>query len=138
MRIDLVGTTADFQRLGHPQPLPINHLLCENRRTQGRMGEVGLGGRLRSSKVEFLKVGGQGDANRLKELTSDARGRGAQQEALAILLKLDFLQPVEIAQDVVPFGCDVVRCRRSSSSLTSSRARKEQNTWPRMAMSLLW
>jgi hypothetical protein len=43
MRIDLVGTTADFRRFGHPQPLPINHLLCENRRTQGRMGEVGLG-----------------------------------------------------------------------------------------------
>src|SRR5580700_2177607 len=42
MRIDLVGTTADFRRFGHPQPLPINHLLCENRRTQGRMGEVGL------------------------------------------------------------------------------------------------
>src|SRR6202047_4637991 len=68
----------------------------------------GLGGRLRSSEGEFLKVGRQGDANRLKELTSDAGGRGAQQEALAILLKLDFLQPVEIAQDVVPFGCDVV------------------------------
>src|SRR3954470_13229703 len=67
-----------------------------------------LGGRLRSSEGEFLKVGRQGDANRLKELTSDAGGRGAQQEALAILLKLDFLQPVEIAQDVVPFGCDVV------------------------------
>src|SRR6516225_39881 len=43
MRIDLVGTTADFRRFGHPQTLPINHLLCENRRTQGRMGEVGLG-----------------------------------------------------------------------------------------------
>src|SRR6478672_8656858 len=42
MRIDLVGTTADFRRFGYPQPLPINHLLCENRRTQGRMGEVGL------------------------------------------------------------------------------------------------
>jgi hypothetical protein len=42
MRIDLVGTTADFRRFGHPQPLPINHLLCENRRTQGRMGEVGV------------------------------------------------------------------------------------------------
>src|ERR1700732_1378963 len=69
---------------------------------------AGLGGRLRSSEGEFPKVGRQGDANRLKELTSDAGGRGAQQEALVILLKLDFLQPVEIAQDVVPFGCDVV------------------------------
>src|SRR6516162_11277046 len=46
MRIDLVGTTADFRRFGHPQTLPINHLLCENRRTQGRMGEVGLTERL--------------------------------------------------------------------------------------------
>src|SRR6202011_4080623 len=45
----------------------------------------GLGGRLRSSEGEFLKVGRQGDANRLKELTSDAGGRGAQQEALAHL-----------------------------------------------------
>src|ERR1700732_659470 len=60
---------------------------------------AGLGGRLRSSEGEFLKVGRQGDANRLKELTSDAGGRGAQQEAFAILLKLDFLQPVEIAVD---------------------------------------
>src|SRR6516162_9772218 len=37
-----IASTADFRRFGHPQTLPINHLLCENRRTQGRMGEVGL------------------------------------------------------------------------------------------------
>ena len=43
VRIDLVGTTADFPRFDLTQPLPINHLLCENRRTQGRIGEVGLG-----------------------------------------------------------------------------------------------
>ena len=30
--------------------------------------------------------------------------RGTQQEALAILLEVDFLQPIEIAQDVAPFG----------------------------------
>jgi len=42
VRIDLVGTTADSRRFGPPQPSPINHLLCENRRTQGRIGEVGL------------------------------------------------------------------------------------------------
>jgi hypothetical protein len=47
-----------------------------------------------------------GDADRLKELTGDAGGRGAQQEAPAILLKLDFLQSVEIAPDVAPFGRD--------------------------------
>jgi hypothetical protein len=40
----------------------------------------------------------------VKELTGDADGRGMQQEALAVLLELDFLQPVEIAQDVAPFG----------------------------------
>src|SRR6516165_9489193 len=50
MRIDLVCTTADFRRFGHPQTLPINHLLCENRRTQGRMGEVGL-----ETGVELVK-----------------------------------------------------------------------------------
>src|SRR2546423_3880733 len=73
-------------------------------------GSVGarLGGRLGMCEREFLEVGRQGGANRLKELSGDSGGRGAQQEALAILLKLDFLQPVEIAQDVVPFGCDVV------------------------------
>ena len=44
---------------------------------------------MRRGQGEFLNIGRQGDANRLKELTSDAGGRGAQQEALAILLKLD-------------------------------------------------
>ena len=42
MRIDLVGTTADFRRFGPPRSLPINHLLCENCGTPGRIGEVGL------------------------------------------------------------------------------------------------
>ena len=38
----------------------------------GRGCRPGLGGGLRSSEGEFLKLGRQGDANRLKELTSDA------------------------------------------------------------------
>jgi hypothetical protein len=84
----------------------------------------GLGSRLRHGEGEFLNIGRQGDADRLKEPTGNAGGRGAQQEALAILLEGDFLQPVEIAQDVVPFGGNAMP--------------KEQNTWPRMAMSLLW
>jgi hypothetical protein len=42
LRIDLVGTTANFRRFRSPQPLPINHLLGENCGTQGRIGEVGL------------------------------------------------------------------------------------------------
>ena len=29
MRIDLVGTTADFRRFGPPRPLQVNHLPCE-------------------------------------------------------------------------------------------------------------
>src|SRR5215472_8424147 len=37
-----IASTADFPRFGPPQPLPVNHLLCENCRTQGRIGEVGL------------------------------------------------------------------------------------------------
>src|SRR5205823_10714067 len=42
MRIDLVGTTADFQEFGPRPSLPINHLLCENRQTAGRIGQDGL------------------------------------------------------------------------------------------------
>ena len=43
VRIDLVGTIADFRAFGPPRSLPINHLLGENRRTPGRTGEDGLG-----------------------------------------------------------------------------------------------
>jgi hypothetical protein len=67
---------------------------------------IGSGGGLRVG--EFLEVGRQGDANCLEQLAGGACGRGTQQEALAILLEGDFLQPVEIAQDVVPLGGDVV------------------------------
>src|SRR5580693_1874163 len=42
VRIDLVGTTANFRAFGPRRSLPINHLLCENRRTAGRIGEDGL------------------------------------------------------------------------------------------------
>jgi hypothetical protein len=42
VRIDLVGTTADFRAFGPRRSLPINHLLCENSRTAGRIGEDGL------------------------------------------------------------------------------------------------
>jgi hypothetical protein len=33
---------ADFRGFGSRPSLPINHLHCENRRTQGRIGQVGL------------------------------------------------------------------------------------------------
>jgi Tat protein secretion system quality control protein TatD with DNase activity len=42
LRIDLVGTTADYRRPGPPRPLPLNHLPGENRTTVCRIGEVGL------------------------------------------------------------------------------------------------
>jgi hypothetical protein len=42
MRIDLVGTTADFRGFGPRRSLPINHLLRENRQTAGRIGQDGL------------------------------------------------------------------------------------------------
>ncbi len=38
-----------FRRFRPPQPLPINHLLSENRGTQGRIGEVRLTHRRRGS-----------------------------------------------------------------------------------------
>src|SRR5215470_16121075 len=34
---------ADFRGFGSRPSLPINHLHCEIRRTQGRIGQVGLG-----------------------------------------------------------------------------------------------
>jgi hypothetical protein len=42
LRIDLVGTTADYRRPGPPRPLPLNHLPGENRTTVCRIGEVGF------------------------------------------------------------------------------------------------
>src|SRR5947209_14722999 len=42
LRIDLVGTTADFRRFRPPRPLQINHLPCENCAMLGRIGEDGL------------------------------------------------------------------------------------------------
>src|SRR5271167_812042 len=108
-------------------------------RSQHHASEAGgSGSRLRPRQRDFLNIGRQSDANRLKELTGDAGGGGEQQEALAILLELDLLQPVEIAQGVAPFSGHPLAAEAISSSLASSRARKEQNTWPRIAMSLLW
>jgi hypothetical protein len=42
VRIDLVGTTADFRCFGPRSPLPLNDLPDENRATAGRIGEVRL------------------------------------------------------------------------------------------------
>ena len=62
-------------------------------------------GRVRRSVAGGVPEGwAAGDADRLKQLAGNAGGRSAQQEPLAILLEPDFLQSVEIAQDVAPFG----------------------------------
>ena len=53
MRIDLVGTTADFWRFGLRHPLPLNHLPGENRETAGRIGEVGLATPKRVQKLQM-------------------------------------------------------------------------------------
>jgi hypothetical protein len=37
-----IASTADFRGFGPRPSLLINHLHCENRRTQGRIGQVGL------------------------------------------------------------------------------------------------
>jgi hypothetical protein len=37
-----IGEADDLDRSGPRSRLPINHLLCENRRTLSRIGEVGL------------------------------------------------------------------------------------------------
>ena len=51
MRIDLVGTTADFRGFGPRPSLPINHLLCENRQTAGRIGEDGLASPIQAEAI---------------------------------------------------------------------------------------
>jgi hypothetical protein len=55
VRIDLVGTTADFRGFGPRPSLPINHLLCENRRTVGRIGEDGLTDRHPQLEIQILR-----------------------------------------------------------------------------------
>jgi hypothetical protein len=52
LRIDLVGTTADFRRPGPQRSLPINHLASENRGTAGRIGEL----RLTAAALLFVAV----------------------------------------------------------------------------------
>ena len=54
MKIDLVGTTADFRRFGPPRPFQVNHLPCENCAMLGRIGEVRL---MLLSIIGELRVG---------------------------------------------------------------------------------
>jgi len=56
VRIDLVGTTADFRRFGPQRSLPFNDLPSENPGTAGRIGEVGLGHKKIESTVRYLGI----------------------------------------------------------------------------------
>ena len=96
-----------------------------------------LGGRRWALARELLDIGRQGDTDRLKQFAGDAGGRGAQQEALAILLEGDLLQPVEIAQDVAPFGGNAMAAEPIFEFFGEQQGEEGAATWPRMAMSLL-
>ena len=52
----------------------------------------------------FPDVGRQRHAGGLEQLAGAANDGGAQDEALAVLFDLDFLQAFEIAHDVAPLG----------------------------------
>src|SRR5258708_16584880 len=58
LRIDLVGTTADFRRPGPRHPLSLNHLPGENRQTMGRIGEVRLIGAAEIKPLRLRAFGG--------------------------------------------------------------------------------
>jgi len=96
-----------------------------------------LGGRLRSSEGEFPEGWAAGRRQPPERATSDAGGRGAQQEALAILLKFDFLQHGRDRAGCRPFGRDVVPVEAILEFLTSSRQEGAEHVAAN-AMSLLW
>ena len=115
-------------------PLLLMTVVLAPRRLAGR----GSGSRLRPRQRDFLNIGRQRDANRLKELTGDTGGGGAQQEALAILLEGDLLQPVEIAQDVAPFSGNPLPAEPIFEFFGEQQRQKRAEHMAPIAMSLLW
>jgi hypothetical protein len=59
----------------------------------------------------------------------------AHQPIGAAMRNAGMLQPIEIAQQVLPFRRDAGFTREIIEMLCIARARNEQNTWPRMAAS---
>ena len=76
MRIDLVGTTADFRVFGLCPSLQSNHLLCENRRTAGRIGEDGLGVVHSVGPAWHSRAGGRIDRRITLDITVTPREEG--------------------------------------------------------------
>jgi hypothetical protein len=68
----------------------------------------------------------QGDIGRLEQFAGEIGGGSVQPEALAVLLQRDSSAVI------------LYRSRPSSNSWASTGARKEQKTWLRIVMSLLW
>ena len=54
------------------------------------------------------------------------------------MLETHILQPVEIAQQLVPFRRNARFAQKVVEMLLHREGRKEQNTWPRMAASEEW
>jgi hypothetical protein len=71
LRIDLVGTTADFRRFGPRRCLPLNDLPGENRRTACRIGEVRLA--MSGSRETRVAPGSIGVLSRLPAGGSEIR-----------------------------------------------------------------
>src|SRR3954469_11119671 len=96
-----------------------------------------LGG-ARSGGAGVADVGRQGNARRLEQWADDAGGGRAQGHLPPILADGHLLEPIEVAQHIAHSGRKPAARQRSSSSLRRIRARKEQNTCPRMAASEEW
>ena len=92
----------------------------------------------RSARRGVADVRRQGDAGSLEQGPNSAGGGRAQPDPLTILGQHDVLQPVKVAQHIVPFRGEARVRQRSNSSFCSTRARKEQKTWPRMAALEEW
>lgn len=90
MRIDLVGTTADF-RCSRPRlPLLINQLLRQNRRTRGRIGEEGLKPQFQEKKPRGKKMPvhiARGNATRARVRSRIEHVFAAQKCRLGLLVR---------------------------------------------------
>ena len=98
-------------------------------------GGIGSGG------GELTHGGRQGDAGGAQRQARGGAGRRAQDETLPVLFDLGLGQRVEVGEDLGPgrrlAAASPIAAMRSSSSFFSTRARKLQETWPRMVSSSL-
>ena len=74
--------------------------------------EGGFGGSVVGLGGGVAEVRRQRDAQRLEELAGRAGGRGTENEPFAVLLDLDLLETIQVAQDVGPFEVEA-GCRQA-------------------------